>query len=74
MVAVIDERQLSVEDVAQTLGVSEWTVRNWLREGRLRGYRPGGTRIGWRVRASALREFIERQEQAAERGRGESER
>jgi hypothetical protein len=34
--------------------------------GRLRGYRPGGTKIGWRIRESAVREFIERREADAE--------
>lgn len=44
---------LDVTDAARALGVSERTVRRWLRDGRLAGYRVGN-RI--RIPASAVRE------------------
>jgi excisionase family DNA binding protein len=53
-----DERLLTVPEVAERLRVSEYTVRDWLRTGRLQGLRPGGPRVGWRVRSSALERFL----------------
>jgi excisionase family DNA binding protein len=60
------EETLTVPDVAAVLRVSEYTVRDYLRTGQLRGFRLGGTKAGWRIRPSALQAFIERQEEAAE--------
>jgi len=60
MVAIMaDERLLTVPEVAERLRVSEFTVRVWLRQRKLTGYRPGGTKAGWRVRESDLEQFIE---------------
>ncbi len=61
-----EERLLTVEQVAERIQVPEATVRRWLREGRLRGARFGGTKTGWRIRESELQRFIE----AAERDEG----
>jgi excisionase family DNA binding protein len=58
---------LTVAEVASRLRVSEYSVRNWLRAGRLRGYRPGGTKAGWRVRISDLERFIAEAEGAGRR-------
>jgi hypothetical protein len=33
-------------------------VRRWLRQGKLRGFRPGGTRLGYRVAESELQRFL----------------
>ena len=55
---MVDEDVLTVPEVAQRLRLSEDTVRIWLRSGRLRGFRPGGTKAGWRVRASDMKRFI----------------
>ncbi len=44
---------LDVSAAAETLGISERTVRRWLRDGRLEGYKVGG-RI--RIPESAVRE------------------
>jgi len=52
------EQVLTVPEVAQRLRVTEQSVRNWLRERRLHGYRPGGTKAGWRVEESELARFI----------------
>jgi excisionase family DNA binding protein len=49
---------LTVPEVAQRLRASEWTVREWLRLGRLKGSRPGGTRLGWRIPEPELERFI----------------
>jgi excisionase family DNA binding protein len=53
-----DEAQLTVREVAERLRTHEETVRRWLKAGRLKGYRPGGNKVGWRIRESALAEFI----------------
>ncbi len=58
MVAMASERFLTVNEVAEQLRVSEFTVRNWLRSGRLEGYRPGGRKAGWRIRASDVDRFL----------------
>jgi len=50
------ERLLTPEQVAERLGLSVLTVRDWLRSGRLPGVKPGG-RV-WRVRAHDLDAYI----------------
>lgn len=52
------ERLLTPEQVAERLGLSVLTVRDWLRSGRLPGVKPGG-RV-WRVREHDLDEYIRR--------------
>ena len=54
-----DDRLLTVADIAARLGAHEETIRSWLREGRLKGIRPGGTKLGWRIAESELRRFLE---------------
>jgi excisionase family DNA binding protein len=49
---------LTVPEVAARLRVGEESVRRWLRQGRLRGIQPGGTKIGWRVLENELERFI----------------
>ncbi len=66
MVAMTEEQLLTVPDVAKRLRVSEWTVRDWLRDGKIRGFRIGGRKTGWRVRASEIERFLSDAE-----GRGE---
>ncbi len=53
----MDERWFTVEQIAETLQVSEQSVRRWLREGVLRGTAFGG-KAGWRVRESDLNAFL----------------
>ena len=59
MVTMVDEQWLTTREIAQRLKLTEYTVREWLRTSRLKGYRPGGDRAGWRVRESDLNEFLE---------------
>lgn len=56
------ERLLTVTEVAEHLRVHPETVRIWLRGGRLKGFRPGGKKTGWRVRESELERFADGQE------------
>jgi putative resolvase len=46
---------LSVDEVAERLGVSVYTVRRWIHTGHLRAYKPGR---GYRVREADLEEFL----------------
>jgi excisionase family DNA binding protein len=48
-----------VREVAERLRSSPETVRRWLRQGKLRGFRPGGTKLGYRVPESELQRFIQ---------------
>jgi excisionase family DNA binding protein len=50
---------MTVDQVAERLQVNSETVRRWLRLKRLRGLRPGGTRMGWRVSEADLAAFLE---------------
>lgn len=65
VMTVTEERLLTVAQVAQHMSVTEETVRRWLRDGKLRGLRPGGNRMGWRIRAGELERFIGDEERAA---------
>ena len=52
---------LTVPEVAAMLRLDEQTVRKWLREGTLPGFRLGNNRkAGWRVRRSELDDYLER--------------
>jgi excisionase family DNA binding protein len=51
------EKLLTVEDVAEQLQVHPETVRRWLREGRLEGYRIS-RRGGWRIRPEAVEAML----------------
>lgn len=55
-----EQRLLTVREVAERLRSSPETVRRWLRQGKLRGFRPGGTKLGYRVSESELQHFIQR--------------
>lgn len=50
---------LTIADVAERVGVSYRTVLEWLQRGKLRGSKPGGDKVGWRVWESDLRRFID---------------
>ena len=49
------ERLLTPEEVANKLAVSVKSVRNWLRQGKLKGIKVGRL---WRIRESDLEEFL----------------
>lgn len=55
----MDERHIPLSTVAGRLGVSERTVRRWIKAGKLRAYRPGRD---YRIPESALRKFVEESE------------
>ena len=49
---------LTVRQVAERLQVHIITVQRWLRAGKLRGVRLGGTKAGWRIPESELRRLL----------------
>ena len=51
-----EDRLLTVPEVAERLRISDYTVRKWLREGKIQGRRLGGA--GWRVLESEVQRFI----------------
>jgi excisionase family DNA binding protein len=54
-----DDRLLSVADVAQLLSVSEPTVREWIKDGKLRAHRAGAR--FWRIRQSEVDRMLGQQ-------------
>jgi excisionase family DNA binding protein len=47
-----EDRLLSVADVSRLLGVTEPTVREWIKEGKLKAHRAGAR--FWRIRQSEV--------------------
>jgi len=60
------DKPLSVKEAADFLGVNTWTVTEYLREGKLRGYKLGngtskkGSRRRWRIWKEDLIDFLNR--------------
>jgi excisionase family DNA binding protein len=65
------ERYFTVREIAEKLAVTEFTVRNWLRAGRLGGLRVGGDRAGWRIAESDLEAFLRSAREQSTRDRDE---
>src|SRR5437867_253164 len=61
------ERMLTVEEAAHRLGAHEQTVRRWLRDHRLTGYMPGGTKLGYRIPAREVERLLRLPNNAVER-------
>jgi excisionase family DNA binding protein len=55
----MEDRLLTVEQVADRLQVNEQTVRRWLRDNDLAGI-PFGGRTGWRISEEELQAFLDR--------------
>ena len=53
----MNERTLTVEEVAERLQVHPETVRRWLRDGKLQGTRLG-RRAGWRITEAEYQRFL----------------
>lgn len=60
-----EERYLKVEEAAKRLSVTEYTVRRWLRDKKIKGSRPGGTKAGWRIAESEIRRVLNGEEPGA---------
>jgi excisionase family DNA binding protein len=55
---VEQEQMLTVPQVAARLGANPYTIRRWLREGRIKGVMPGGTKLGYRIPESEVRRLL----------------
>jgi len=53
----MEDRHLSLSEVAELMEVTERTVRRWIKSGRLKAYKPGRD---YRIPESAVKDFIER--------------
>jgi excisionase family DNA binding protein len=56
--ATAPDRLLTVSEVAELLRMHRESVRRWLRDGRLKGGRIGGRRLGYRIPESEVRRVI----------------
>ena len=54
---MVEDKWLSSDNIAKTLGVNRDTVRRWLRTGALKAVYVGG-RTGYRIRESDLEAFL----------------
>lgn len=55
----MEDRHLSLSEVAGSMGVSERTIRRWIKSGKLKAYKPGRD---YRIPVSAVREFVKESE------------
>lgn len=53
----------SVDDLHESLGLSKLTIRNYLKEGRIRGRKLG---VSWYVTEEALREYFDQPQETAQ--------
>lgn len=56
---------LTVAEVAARLRLSQATIREWLRLGRLPGLKMGEKRTGWRIDEDDVKRFLEQSKQKA---------
>jgi excisionase family DNA binding protein len=54
----LTERMLTVEQAAELLQAHQQTVRRWLRDGKLKGRMPGGTKLGYRIPESEVTRLL----------------
>ncbi len=59
MTGIAREEWLTVPNVAERLGVSEETVRRWIRASELPVLDLGGPKVGYRIREKDLEEFMQ---------------
>jgi excisionase family DNA binding protein len=64
------EKVLTPEEAAELLQVSPFTVRKWLRSGKLKGVKAGRV---WRIREKDLIEFLEESQKRLEEKKKEKE-
>ena len=65
---MIEERWLTVSDIAERLQVDEQTVRRWIRDGKLVARQLGG-KAGYRIRPADFEAYLEALPGAGEQGK-----
>jgi excisionase family DNA binding protein len=65
----MEDRHLALSEVAGLMGVSERTIRRWIKSGKLRAYKPGRD---YRIPENAVRELVEDSEISPKAGRRSS--
>ncbi len=60
-----EDRLLTVAEVAARLQVDVRTIRRYITDGRMRAFKLGGDKTGWRIRASEVERFIREREEAS---------
>jgi excisionase family DNA binding protein len=48
----------TVREVAELFGADDETVRRWLRTGRIKGFMPGGQKLGYRIHDSEVERLL----------------
>lgn len=52
------DRLLTVQEAAERIRSSPESVRRWIRQGRIKAFRPGGTRLGYRIPEPEVERFL----------------
>ena len=60
---VVSDKRLTPEEAGERLGVSGRTVKRWVIDGKIEGYRPG---LAYQIPASAVEELLEKSRVAIE--------
>ncbi len=55
---MVGQGVLAVAEFAERMQMNRETVRVWLRQGKLKGVRPGGTKLGYRIPESELARLL----------------
>ena len=65
---MVDERLLTVNEVAERLRAHPESIRRWIRQGKIRGIKLAGDRYGYRISEGELKRFISEGASQEERG------
>lgn len=63
----MEDEFYTLAEVAKLLKCSKDSVYRWLRSGRLKGIRPAGDKLGWRIRRRDFEAFLAELERREER-------
>lgn len=49
------ERYLTVAQAAQVIGTTDYTIRRWIREQKIKAFMPGGYKLGYKIPVSEIK-------------------
>lgn len=61
-------RLLTVQEAAERIRSSPESVRRWIRQGRIKAFRPGGTKLGYRIPEPEMERFLTSRGSGADEG------